>query len=214
MKREIPRAKFAAAFFMTAFIFLLIIITNNYFNEAKLNQLNSLYNNIRIDALNAEVQYEIISENPCLALNFDPISNELFSLGEKLTKMEEDLGKTNIQVLDLKKYYSILEIRQYLFVKKSSMQCNKQATPILFFYSNENDCADCESQGFVLNYIRNAVNNTYVYSFDVNLDSSATKALKLSYNVTSVPTLVIKDKAYPGFKNSEEILKIIKTQSN
>ena len=210
MRRDIPKSKFLAAFFITAFIFLLVIMANNYFNEAKLNQLNALYNNLRIDALNAEVQYEIISENPCVALNFDPISQELFKLGEKLTSMEESLGKKNAQVLDLKKYYSILEIRQYLFVKKSSKQCNKDATPILFFYSNNEDCPECESQGFVLNYIRNSVPGAYIYSFDVNLDSSPIKALKLSYNVTSVPSIVINEKAYPGFKDSDEIIKIIK----
>lgn len=210
MHRQISKPRFLAAFFLTAFIFLLVIVTNNYFNEARMNKLNSIYNDIRIDALNAEVQYEIISENPCVALNFEPMNDELFDLGEKLTAMEESLGKNNQQVLDLKKYYSILETRQWLFVKKASKQCNKNATPIMFFYSNQEDCGDCEQQGFVLNYIRTAVPNSYIYSFDVNLDSSAVKALKVSHNITTVPALVINDKTYFGLKNSEEIIKIIR----
>jgi hypothetical protein len=211
MSRELPRAKFVAAFFLTAFIFLVIVVTNNYFNEAKLNHLNSVYNNIRIDALNAEVQYEIISENPCIALDFAPISNELAELGDKLTDMESQLGKKNQQVLDLKKYYSILEIRQWLFVKKASKQCNANATPVLFFYSNENDCSDCESQGFVLNYIRKSQPNVYVYSFDVNLDTSSIKTLKLSYNITMTPSLVIRDKTYLGFHDADKIVEILRT---
>lgn len=212
MRREFPRAKFIAAFFLTAFIFLLIITTNNYFNQAKLNQLNALYNNIRIDTLNAEVQYEILSENPCISLNFDPIGDELFKLGEKLTSMESDLGKSNIQVLDLKRYYSILEVRQYLFVKKASKQCNKNATPILFFYSNENDCKDCDSQGFVLNYVRNALPGVYVYSFDNNLNSSPINALKISNNITQVPSIVINGKTYSGFRDSDKVIEYIKNK--
>lgn len=211
-QREIPKAKFLAAFSLTAFIFLLIIFTNNYLNQIRMNNLNSMYDEIRLDTLNAETQYQIISENPCKSLNFNPLSDELFDLGQRLTEMETDLGKKNQQVLDLKKYYSIIEIRQYLFVKKLSTECAKNATPIIYFYSNEQDCGNCESQGFVLNYVRNSVPGTYIYSFDVNLDSSAVKALKASYNVTSVPSLVIKDETYTGFKNSDEVIKIIKEE--
>ena len=196
MHREIPKSRFIAAFFITAFVFLLIVVTNNYINDAKLNKLNSIYDDIRIDSLNAEVQYELISENPCIALNFDPITKELFELGQKLTTMEDNLGKNNQQVLDLKKYYSILEVRQYLFVKKASKQCGKNATPILYFYSNELDCKDCDSQGFVLNYVRNSLPNIYVYSFDLNLDTSPIKALKIGHNITSVPSIVVYDNTY------------------
>ncbi len=212
MHREIPKSRFIAAFFITAFIFLLMVVTNKYINDAKLNQLSNIYNDIRLDSLNAEVQYELISENPCIALDFDPVTEELFELGKKLTTMEDSLGKNNQQVLDLKRYYSILEIRQYLFVKKASKQCDKNATPILYFYSNEQDCKDCESQGFVLNYVRNAVQNVYVYSFDINLDSSPIKTLKAGYNITSVPSLVISEKTYPGFKDSDQVIDIIKNK--
>ena len=208
--REVPKSRFIAAFFIAAFTFLLIIMATNYINDTKITKLNNIYDSIRIDAMNAEVQYEIISENPCLALNFNPISDELFELGQKLTSMENSLGKKNQQVLDLKKYYSVLEIRQYLFVKKASKQCNKSATPILYFYSNEEDCADCEQQGFILNYIRNELPDIHVFSFDSNLESSPVKALILNYNVTSVPSLVINQKTYAGLRDSDEVTKIIK----
>lgn len=210
MDRKFPKSKFIAAFCLTGFIFLLIITTNNYFNEAKLNQLNAIYNNIRIDSLNAEVQYEILSQNPCLALNFGPMNSELFDLGNKLTDMEERLGKTNSQVLDLKKYYSILESRQWLFVKKASKECKQNATAILFFYSNQDDCSDCDSQGFVLNYIRKTLPNVYIYSYDVNLDSTPIEALKLNYNITSVPALVVNERTYLGFKDTDELIAILK----
>lgn len=205
----IPKGRFLAAFFLTAFIFLLIIVINNYFNEAKLNQLNSLYNDVRIDVLDAEVQYGVLSENPCLALNFAPMTDELFELGGKLTGMEERLGKENKQVLDLKKYYSIIEARQWLFLKQASKECKINATPILFFYSNKQDCELCEQQGFVLNYIRKSIPDVYIYSFDTNLDISAIRALKLTYNITEVPSIVIKNRAYAGFKDSDKITELL-----
>src|SRR3989344_5141606 len=142
--REIPRAKFMAAFFLTAFIFVLVLLTNNYFNEIRLNRLNSIYSDTKIDVMDAEMQYNILSESPCIALNFEPMTDELFELGNKLTDMEDQLGKNNKEVLNLKKYYSILETRQWLFIKKASKECKIDAKPILFFYSNEEYCRDCE----------------------------------------------------------------------
>lgn len=174
-----------------------------------MNEVKKIYNDIRMDALNAEAQYEILSENPCLMMSFDPISSELFELGNKLTDMETTLGKTNEQVLDMKKYYSILEARHWLFVKKVSKQCGADATPILFFYSNLGDCDDCESQGFVLNYVRKTIQNTQIYSFDVNLDSSAVMALKATYNISSVPSIIIRENKYEGFKDSDFVIKIL-----
>ena len=209
MQRELPKSKFIAAFSITILIFLVIIVSNNYFNEIRMNQLQKIYNDIRVDALNAEAQYEILSENPCLMMNFDPISGQLFELGNKLTEMEDSLGKTNAQVLDMKKYYSVLEARHWLFVKKVSKQCNSNATPILFFYSNAGDCGDCEQQGFVLGYIKKIMPQVYIYSFDSNLDSSAVKALKASYNITEVPSLVIKEKVYAGLKDADSITSIL-----
>ena len=208
--RALPKSRFLAAFFLTALIFLLIIITNNYFNETKLNSISSAYNDARIDALDAELQYNILTENPCLALNFEPLGDELFELGGKLTSMEDSMGKENTQVIDLKKYYSILEARQWLFLKKASKECKMSTTTILFFYSNRDDCGSCEKQGFVLNYVRKNMPDVYVYSFDVNLDISAIRALKLTYNVTEVPSIVVNDNVYREFKDSDEIIKMIR----
>ncbi len=208
--REMPKSRFLAAFFLTLFIFLLIIVTNNYFNETKLNSISSTYNDARIDTLDAEMQYNILAENPCLALNFGPLTEELFELGSRLTEMEENMGKENKQVINLKKYYSILEVRSWLFLKKAAKDCKIDATGILFFYSNKNDCDSCEKQGFVLNYIRKSSPNVYVYSFDTNLGLSAISTLKLTYNITEVPSIVINDRKYEDFKDADEIFGLLK----
>jgi len=212
-RRDFPKQKFAAAFILTLFIFLLVLVTNSFLNDAKLNRLNSIYDDLRIDTLNAELQYALLSENPCLALNFKPLNNELFELGNKLTYMEEQQGKKNQQVLSLKKYYSILEARHWLFIKKASQECNTNATPILYFYSNEPDCKNCETQGFVFSYVKKVMPDILVYSFDVNLDSSAIYTLKINYNVTTTPSFVINEKTYSGYKDSEELIAILSNNS-
>lgn len=210
-RRYIRKSKYIAALAVTAFIFLLIITANNYFDQIRMNRINSIYQEVRLDTLGAELQYELISENPCVALDYAPFTNELYELGEKLTFMEEQLGKNNQQVLELKEYYSLLEIRHWLFIKKSMQECNDHGNLILYFYSNKGDCNKCEDQGYVLNYIHEKYPNTHIYSFDSNLDNSALQTLKKTYEINeTLPSMIINDKVYTGFKDREEIEAIIK----
>ncbi|MFC1728404.1 hypothetical protein ACFLZ7_03000 [Nanoarchaeota archaeon] len=204
-RRYVRKSKYVAAFAATAFIFLLIITANNYFDQLRLNRLNNIYQEVRLDTLGAELQYQLFSENPCGALDYVPFTEELYDMGEKLTFMEDRLGKNNQQVLDLKEYYSLLELRHWLFLKKALNDCNIGGNLILYFYSNKGDCSSCEDQGYVLSYIHNKYPETYIYSFDFNLDSSALKTLKATHNITTTPALVINEETYSGFMDRGDI---------
>lgn len=209
-RREIVKSKYIAAFAITALVFLLVIVFDNYFNQMKMDRLNNLYQEVRLDTLGAELQYQLISENPCTSLNYAPFTEELYKIGQKLDFMEEQFGKNNQEVLDLKEYYSLLEIRHWLYLKKATKQCDIDANLILYFYSNKGDCDACEDQGFVLNYIHDKYPNTYIYSFDFNLDNSALTTLKTTNLVNTTPTLIVNDKAYYGFKDRADIENMIK----
>lgn len=209
-RRYIRKSKYIAALAVTAFIFLLIINVNSYFDELRLNKLNNIYNEVRMDTMGAELQYQLISENPCVALDYAPFTEELYDLGEKLTFMENSLGKNNQQVLDLKEYYSLLEIRHWLFLKNAIQECNINTNIILYFYSNKGNCDKCENQGYVLSYIHEKYNNTKIYSFDYNIDNSAITTLKKTYNLTAeLPVMIINEETYYGFKDRTDIENII-----
>jgi hypothetical protein len=82
---------------------------------------------------------------------------------------------------------------------------------LMYFYSNlNNNCSDCEKEGFVLTKLRQDYPELRVYSFDYNLDLSALQTLISIYNIENKqPTLLINDNVYYGFKSVEEIKNII-----
>ncbi|MFZ2523265.1 MAG: hypothetical protein WAW92_02650, partial [Minisyncoccia bacterium] len=107
-------------------------------------------------------------------------------------------------------YYSLLEIKDYLLMIKISEKCKKTPISIIYFYSTDDKCPDCEKEGYVLTHLRETYPDLRVYSFDYNIDVSAVKTLIAVNKIKNeLPALIIKDKVYYGFKNVEELEKAI-----
>ena len=137
-------------------------------------------------------------------------SEELNNLAQKLSYTEENLGDKNKEVIDLKKYYSLLQVKDYLLVGKINEKCGIKPITIMYFYSNAGDCDDCKREGYVLTKLREEFPEIRIYSFDYNLDLSVVKTMKSIYGIkNTLPALVIWDEAYYGFKSPEDIEKII-----
>ena len=195
--------KYIYAFFITAAIFATAFYLGNYFSDKKINELEAAGNKISIDILSSETQFALLGELPCPEAKNSTLSEELNELGEKLNYSEEKFGADNEEVRDLKKYYSILEIKDYLLTKKLQ-SCPDRPIAILYFYGK--DCPECDRQGYVLTYMREQHPELRVYSFDYHLDVSALKTLASIYKIgDKLPALVIKNKSYKGFQSVENI---------
>lgn len=204
-RKEISKTKYLAVFATTTLIFIIGLLIGSYLTNIKLAKLDRLEQDLRIDTMALEIEYLLVSENLCSAANTSTLTEELYNVGTKLDFMENSLGEKDERVKALKEYYSLLEIRHWLFIKKTTEECNDSFIPILYFYSNKGDCQKCEEQGFVLNYIRKKHANTRVYSFDININNSALNAIKSLYGVDQVPSIIINDKKYTGFMDSDAV---------
>jgi len=99
-------------------------------------------------------------------------------------------------------------------MQQLAAKCNLKPVFILYFYSNNGTCADCENQGYVLTSLSETYPQLRVYSFDYNLGVGALKTLVSIYNVQDqspggLPALVINGKTYYGFKTAGDIEKIL-----
>jgi hypothetical protein len=136
------------------------------------------------------------------------LSPELNVLGDKLSHTENDRGEKDADVVYLKKYYSLLQVKDYLLSKKLAEKCGAGKKPvfIIYFYSNEGDCPECKKEGYVLTRLKEKYPELRVYSFDYNLQLSVVDSLKTIYRIDrALPALVIEDKTYIGFKTVEDL---------
>src|SRR3989339_1094392 len=199
--------KYVIVLFITTTIFITGLWLSNYFNNKKIDQLKSIEDKISLDLMSSETQFSLLQELSCKDVSTTVLSSELNSLAEKISYSESNMGSTDDDVISLKKYYSLLEIKDYLLMKKITERCGQKSIFILYFYKNDN-CDECTKQGYVLTSLREKYPNLRVYSFDYNLDLSAIKAMISIYKVPDdLPAIVINGKVYNGFKSIEDIEK-------
>lgn len=211
-KREINKMKYIVVFIITTLVFLIGIWAGQLIADFRFNSIDETQTDLRTQTATLETQYLLISHNPCILLESNNLDKELYQMGGKLSKMEQVYGKDNKDVIGLKEYYSLLELRHWLFLEQIKNECKKNNfTTILYFYSNiEQACNKCNEQGYVLDFLWEKDPSIKVYSFDVNIKNVALDWVKDSYNIKNTPTLIINGKKYEGFMNEDKINAILK----
>lgn len=208
----IDTRKYIFTFVLTATIFATAFFASSFFSDKRVENVKEIQDNISIDILSSETQFDLLKEVSCSNVNESMLSPQLSEIGDKLSKTESDRGADDADVLYLKKYYTLLEVKDYLLSKQFVAKCGaaKKPVSIIYFYSNKGDCQDCQREGYVLTRLKEKYPDLRVYSFDYNLDLSVVDSMKRIYKITSgLPALVIEDKTYIGFKSVEELEELL-----
>jgi len=203
--------RYLIAFVIAAAIFGTALAISTTLNNARLEQIRAIQENIATDILSLETQFELLSELSCRDIRENSVlSEELADVSRRVAYTEEKLGAENAEVLRLKRQYTLLQIKDLLLMKKVSQKCGLEPVFILYFYSNEQDCADCERQGYALTALAEEYPQLRIYSFDYHLDLPAlTTLLTINDLNGELPALIIGEKPYYGFKSMEELTAII-----
>ncbi len=198
--------KYLIVFLITVCLFLTASYISNYFSNKKVDQIRSIQNSIAINILSSETQFSLLQESSCKNVSSSILSGELDELGRKLQWGQDNMGDTN-EVFYLKKYYSLLQIKDYLLMKKISSSCGIKSTSILYFYTTRENCSECEKESFVLSSLRDKYPELRVYSFDYDTNLSAVRSLLQIYKIkdTELPALVLDDTLLSGFHSVDDL---------
>lgn len=205
----IDTKKYTFTFFVTTAIFATAFFASTFFSQKRVESVKFIQDNIAIDILSSETQFDLLKEVPCQNVNDSMLSLELNALGDKLSHTESERGEKDEDVMYLKKYYSLLQVKDYLLSKKLTEKCGskKKQVFIIYFYSNKGECLDCQKEGYVLTRLKEKYPELRVYSFDYNLSLSVIDSLKAIYKIapSPLPALVIEDQTYTGYKTIEDL---------
>ncbi len=203
--------KYFYVFLVTVAIFLTAFFVSDTLGNKKIQDIQTMQNRVSIDILSSETQFALLSESSCETVGDTSLSKDLDSLAAKLSYAEVSLNSNKEDVLWLKKNYSLLEIKDYVLMKKLSERCKVKPVYLLYFYSNANgSCPDCQKQGVVLTELRKKYPGLRVYSFDYDLDLAALKTLVSLYKIQpELPAIVIHQRAEYGWKSVEDMEKIM-----
>lgn len=210
-KGRISKSKYIMVFVLTTLIFIIGLVLGNYISSSKLKNIQNLEQELRTDTMSLEIEYLMLAESPCRQANSTSLTDLLYKTAKRLDYMERELGKKNEDVLRLKEYYSLLELKHWLLQKKEIEKCNSSRNIILYFYSNLEDCDACEEQGFILDYLREKREGLSIYSFDTNINNLAINTLKRLYKIENekAPIVIVNDNYVKGFRSKNEIESVL-----
>jgi hypothetical protein len=217
----IDSKKYLFALLITALIFGTAVFASNTLTDKKLQDVRDIENSVALDILSSETQFALLEETSCRDIGPGFLSKELGPLGERLSYAENETDFDTEDVESLKRSYFLLEIKDYLLMKRLTEKCSFKPTFILYFYSTKERCEECEKMGFVLTALRDKYPELRVYSFDYHFDLGAIQTLKSIYKVRDeLPALIINGVPYYGFKTIEELetsvpaLKLLQTATS
>lgn len=155
--------------------------------------------------------YTLFEQEVCSEEYFKQISEKLGFQGRIIDDLEKKFGKNDKNVLFRKKFYTLVELEHFEFVKTMNKECGFDIQTILFFYSNKpQDIEESEEFGEYLSTIYRRNPTLLIYSFDVNLDSTLIENLKEKYNIEESPTALVNE-AYKitEIQNIEDVEKYL-----
>ncbi len=199
--------KYIFTFLITVLIFGTAIFASDILNKRKVNEVREIEDHLALDILSSETQFSLLEETSCKDIKNTFLSKELGTLSEKLSYTETQSGFNGEDVDNLKRYYSLLQIKDYLLMKRITEKCAISPTFILYFYSTDPvECEECLKTGYVLTALQEKYPDVRIYSFDYNLDLEAIKTLLSIYKVEyALPALIINGDPYYGFRTLEDL---------
>ncbi len=217
-KRRVGKNLFIIAFFITLFLFISILFIGSIIGEKRQEFINTEISKLYVD-LNEMQTFILMSETygrrmACLASKekLKELDHNIWTLGQKIDeyRIATEEFKEDPYYKQQKKIFNENEVFYLLLLTQLKQQCELDHAIISFFYTNSDDCPDCDAQSFVLADINREINEKLsIFYFDNELNISSIKLLRQYYNITEYPCMTINDEPYCGMHDKKEVMKKI-----
>ncbi len=200
---------------LTIILYVLGIFTGFFLYKSQMEETSKELETLRVKLENLQLENMYLTTNQgslsCkfLSVSLKNLEKKIMEFSKRLPRRLESYekyGKVNSEYEKLKRDYMLLSLRTWILASSIKDRCGRDIIPILYFYSK--DCDTCVKQGEELDKIRSDP-RVMIFVVDYNLDEPIVKIIEDSYNVTTVPSLIIDEKLVSGFRNATELRKLI-----
>lgn len=212
--RELNKTRYVAAGIITIAIFLLGLMLGLVTEGKRITYVQDLFDRQRAEFSSSQLQYAYVSslnsQDACPAM-YDVFFNNVKNLDETAHRLETYVkdSKLNDESFNvLKREYTIEQLRYWLLSKQARELCNQDVVRVLYFYSDDAQCADCNNQAFILDYLKKLLGDRLlIFSLDATFEQEPMIGiLKTQYNITEYPTLIVEDTLVSGLSSRDELL--------
>jgi len=206
------KKRYLWAALIAAAAFFIVFEVSYFISYLEFERVASLQDPISYQIFGDKLEYTLFGKNICDGDSFQKISADLGYQGQLIGQLEERFGINDERVIFRKKFYTLVQLEHFEFVKLINEECNQSINSILFFYSNkEADLDNSEQIGELLApiYQRNK-DNLVLYSIDLNLDSDIVRSLNENYEIGNEPVIILNEnQRFTKINNINEIEKYL-----
>lgn len=192
--------KYLIVFLITLGIFLIAIYLSSSFSNKRFAEMRTFQDKLATDILSSETRFALLERTSCEHFVDDDalLSEELNLFGERLARMERQLGADDPEVEQLSRYYSLLQVKDYLLVTQLADKCD--TAPVVMLYFTKEDCPECRRQEYIIDDVHRDYTELSLYSFDYDTELSAVRTLISTLDVTEedLPVIILNDEVYTG----------------
>ena len=215
--RKVSKDKYIIAALITAGIFTLGLLLGLVIEGKRVSYIEEVSKGQNLDFSSLQLQYAYIDqlsqENNCEAVSktFEKNIENLETTRLRLENFDDKARLNKLEFDLLKREYTLAQIRYWLLAKKTKELCGDDIVTILYFFSDEEECSQCDNQAFVLTYLKKRFEEKLlIFSFDSKFtEEPLINILKTTYDISTFPTIVIEGEKYEGMTKTEEVLEEI-----
>lgn len=215
--RTYSRKRYLLALMITCLIFVFGMMLGLVIEGERTGYLEEFYIRQGLEYQSLQMQYQFIDqlgqERNCDAMSttFNLAVENLEDARQRLESFNQDATVNKGEFDVLKREYILAELRYWLLAKKTKVLCDMELSTILYFYSTEDACPDCDEQAFVLTYLKDRFKDRLLnFALDGEYDEEPMiTILRETYDINAFPTIVVNDVRYEGFTDMDTILKEI-----
>ncbi len=208
----INKKRHLIALLLTLSIFVIGFLIGYSLQGERINyiQLIGKEQRLEFDSLQLQSLYvsSLLQEENCAAIG-KALERNVDTL-EKTRARIESFIKDNkgIEEYDLlKREYTLEQLRYWFLARETKTICKQDALSVLYFYASEDVCDDCRTQGSILTNLKNQFHDkVLVFALDASfLQEPLVALVKESFNVTSLPTIIIENEPFPSFTSQDTL---------
>lgn len=204
--------RYITVFIITGCIFAFTFWLSNQLSSSKIREVRDLEDEIALNILSTETRYTLLENSSCSHLSTNNtndigLNSELTDIAHRVKFMASQLGPENEKVVSLKKYYTLLQIKDYLLTKELYNRCGTHIVSILYLY--QEGCEECVKQSIILDDLVSTYPEIRLYWIDKDLQTPALDTLISILGIKKTPSMVIKDKVYDSLQTISDIEKHI-----
>ncbi len=213
MKR-IPLHIYIIVFLITLCVVCAALYASIAINSAKTERIKDDEDKIAIDIFALETKTDLFKESDCEKINTDSVAGELSDLSARIDFMEKQVSANDQTIFRLKRYFGLLQIKNYLVNQKIAKQCGITIPTIIYFYEQNSTCSQCAQEEYALGAIRQTQPQVNIYSFDYENDISALRAYTSIQSLPEkLPFLIVNGTTHEGFTSLDALKKLIQQKN-